>query len=94
MLHIHLYKIDKDKSTQSKMFLEWDLLDYYYFSNRFWIATNLLMIPAFLIPCAVRFFNQDLHKQLWTDHIARFFLFLSWVFYIYDMAVKYPVDGA
>lgn len=52
------------------------------------------MIPCFLFPCIVRFFNQDLHKQLWTDHIARFFLFVSWVFYIYDMAVKYPVDGA
>ena len=51
------------------------------------------MIPAFLIPCAVRFLNQDIHKNLWTDHIARFFLFASWVFYVYDIVVKYSVDG-
>lgn len=52
------------------------------------------MIPPFLISCIVRFFNQDINKYLWTDHLARIFLFVSWVFYIYDMTVKYPVDGA
>lgn len=55
---------------------------------------NILMIPPFLISCIVRFFNQDINKYLWTDHLARIFLFVSWVFYIYDMTVKYPVDGA
>lgn len=52
------------------------------------------MVPCFLISCFIRFYNQDLKKHLWTDHLSRLFLFVSWAFYIFDMAVKYPVDGA
>lgn len=76
------------------MFWEWELTDCYYFSNKFWIVANVIMIPPFLIACVNRFFNQDINKHLWTDHLARIFLFISWVFYFFDIAVKYPVDGA
>lgn len=79
---------------KSTMWPEWELEDYYYFSNKFWLMANVAMIPCFLFSCVMRFYDQDLHKRLWSDHIARFFLFVSWVFYIFDMAVKYPVDGS
>lgn len=77
------------------MFWEtWEIMDYYYFANWLWITGNIAMIIPFLTSCFVRFFNQDINKYLWTDHFARFFLFFSWCFYIFDMIVKYQVDGA
>ena len=79
---------------KSKMFEDLTLMDYYYFSNKLWINANILLILPFMISCFCRFFNTDMKKDLWTDHFARFFLAFSWAFYIFDMAVKYPVDGA
>ena len=76
------------------MFEDLTIMDYYYFSNRLWIDTNIIMILPFTIACIVRFFNQDIKKDLWTDYMPRFFLAFSWAFYIFDMSVKYPVDGA
>lgn len=76
------------------MSASWTPQDYYFFSNRFWIIANTIMIPPFLVSCINRFFNQDINKKLWTDHLARFFLFISWIFYFFDIAVKYPIDGA
>ena len=76
------------------MLEDWGIMDYYYLSNKFWITYNVVLIAPFMFSCIVRFFNQDINKQLWTDHIARVLLIISWLFYIYDMAVKYPVDGA
>ena len=75
------------------MIQDWTLMDHYYFANKFWISFNVVLIVPFIISCVVRFFNQDINKHLWTDHLARIFLSISWVFYIYDMAVKYLVDG-
>lgn len=75
-------------------FLEWDIMEWYYFINRFWIATNVIFIVPFLIACICRFFNQDIHKNLWTDHLARFFKTVTCLFYVTDIYVKYSVDGA
>lgn len=72
----------------------WEPLDFYYLSNKFWIAFNVFLIVPFIFSCLMRFFNPDVNKPLWTDHIARFLLTVSWVFYIFDMAAKYPIDGA
>ena len=69
-------------------------MDNYYFSNWFWITFNKILIVPFLISCANRFFNQDVKKDLWTDYIARIFLFISWTFYFFDIYIKYPIDGS
>ena len=76
------------------MLEDWGIMDYYYASNQFWITYNVVLILPFMFSCLMRFLNQDINKYLWTDHIARVLLIISWLFYIYDMAVKYPVDGA
>lgn len=73
---------------------ETTIMDLYYFANRLWIDINAIMIIPFLISCIVRFFNQDINKQLWTDHFARFFLSVSCVFYVFDIYIKYQVDGS
>ena len=73
---------------------ETTIMDLYYFANRLWIDANAVMIIPFMISCVVRFFNQDVNKYLWTDHFARFFLFFTCVFYIFDVYVKYQVDGS
>ena len=82
------------RDIQKKMFLGWEIMDHYYFSNWFWITFNVILIIPFLISCVCRFLNQSLDKHLWTDHFARYLLLISWLYYIYDMVVKYPVDGA
>ena len=66
----------------------------YYFINKIWINANVYAIIPFLISCIVRFFNQDINKNLWTDHFARIGLIFSWAFYIIDMYFKYPIDGS
>ena len=76
------------------MFLGWEIMDHYYFSNWFWINFNVFLIIPFLISCICRFYNQSIDKYLWTDHLARYSLLISWLYYIYDIIVKYPVDGA
>lgn len=71
----------------------WTIMDAYYFINAFWIQTNVILIIPFLISCIFRIINQSIGKYLWTDHFARFFLTISCIFYIFDMIIKYKVDG-
>jgi hypothetical protein len=76
--------------------MEWPSIDWhyqYYLSNRIWVYGNVVMILPFIFSCICRFRNPDLNKKLWTDHIARFFLLLTWFYYIYDIPIKYFVDG-
>ena len=77
-----------------KMLEGLDIMDYYYASNIFWINFNIFFILPFIVACIVRFFNQDVNKNLLTDYPPRILLFMSCIFYVYDMVVKYKVDGA
>jgi len=76
--------------------MEWPSIDWqyhYYLSNRIWVYGNVVLILPFIISCICRFRNPDINKKLWTDHLSRLFLFLTWLYYIYDIPVKYLVDG-
>lgn len=73
---------------------DWTYMDLYYLTNRFWIGFNILLILPFLFSCIVRFYNQRIDKYLWTDHCARVLLVICWIFYIWDILIKYPIDGA
>jgi hypothetical protein len=66
---------------------------HYYLSNNIWYYGNILFIPPFIIACVNRYLHPQINKHLWTDHLARFFLFLSWSYYWYDIPIKYVVDG-
>lgn len=66
---------------------------HYYLSNNIWVYGNTVLILPFIIACINRYRNVDINKYLWTDHLARIFLFLTCVYYIYDMPVKYILDG-
>jgi hypothetical protein len=70
-----------------------NLVDSYYLLNNIWVYGNLVMIPPFVIACIMRFKNPDINKKLWTDHLSRIFLILTVVFYVFDIVVKYYVDG-
>jgi hypothetical protein len=67
---------------------------HYYNANNVWVSTNLVVIMPFVIACICRFRNIDVNKKLWTDHLSRVSLFLTCLFYLYDMPVKYVQDGA
>ncbi len=67
-------------------------MDNYYLINKVWVYGNIIMIIPFIVSCIFRFKNPDINKKLWTDHLARFFLLFTVLFYPFDMAIKYPVD--
>ena len=74
----------------------WEKIDWtyhYYMSNNIWVYGNIVLILPFIVACVNRYRNPQLHKKLWTDHLARFFLVLTVLYYIYDMPIKYMVDG-
>ncbi len=54
---------------------------------------NLIMILPYIISCIFRIKNMDINIKLWTDHFARLFMVFSIVFYLYEMVIKYVVDG-
>jgi hypothetical protein len=70
-----------------------DLQWHYYLSNKIWVYGNAVLILPFIIACICRFRNPDINKRLWTDHLARVFLVFTWLYYLYDIPVKYFVDG-
>lgn len=72
---------------------EQDFMFHYYLSNNIWVYGNLILIVPFLISCVNRLRNPDINKYLWTDNLARFFLVFTCLYYIYDVPVKYLVDG-
>lgn len=66
---------------------------HYYLSNNIWVYGNIILIIPFIIACINRFLNPQLNKHLWTDHLARLFLFLTCVYYVYDVPIKFTIDG-
>lgn len=71
-----------------------ELMPLYYFLNDFWIKFNVFAILPFLFACGMRLRYPQLSKKLWSDHISRVLIAISWFFYLADIAVKYQVDGA
>ena len=70
--------------------------DLYYPLNNIWVYGNIIMIVPFLISTVSRLFNKgghDLKLHLWTDHICRVMLVFTEIFYVFDIIVKYRVDG-
>ena len=71
-----------------------EVMDVYYFINWLWPFTNKIMIFPFILANVVRYFNIDINKKLWTDHLSRICLAYTVLFYFVDIYVKYIVDGA
>lgn len=71
--------------------IDWDF--HYYLANRIWVYGNLVLILPFLTACLNRFRHPEISLGLWTDHLARLFLFLTCAFYLYEMPIKYLRDG-
>merc|ERR1712048_1535599 len=69
--------------------IEW----HYYNSNRIWVYGNLVMILPFIISCLVRYRHPQMDKPLITDYSTRVLLVFTWLYYLYDIPVKYLVDG-
>lgn len=72
------------------------LEDAYYGLNNIWYYGNIIMIAPFLIAGIWRFLNRgshDLKKHLWTDHITRVLLIFTETYYVFDIIVKYQIDG-
>ena len=82
------------KLKQIQMLEDLDIMTFYYFLNKFWLDFNLFFILPFLVSCINRYLHPDINKVLLTDHIARVLLIVCCIFYLFDMIVKYPVDGA
>ena len=70
-----------------------DWMGHYYLSNKIWVYGNIVLILPFIIAFFARLLNPDINKKLWTDHLSRVFLFLTWVYYIYDLPIKWTIDG-
>ncbi len=68
-------------------------MDHYYLANNFWINFNLFAILPFIIACINRYRNPDINTYLFTDHLSRWGMAITCLFYIYDSVVKYMVDG-
>lgn len=72
--------------------LEW----LYYPLNNIWVYGNILFIVPFLIATVNRMRNKGDHTlthYLWTDHLCRVILIFTCIFYVFDIVVKYEVDG-
>ena len=70
-----------------------DWQHHYYLSNNIWVYGNTVLILPFIIACVNRYINSDINKHLWTDHLSRIFLVLTCAYYVYDVPVKYMMDG-
>lgn len=70
-----------------------DLNEAYFLLNNIWYYGNLTMMPLFFISMIFRWKNPSIHKHLWTDHFARVCLIFTVIFYVFDIYVKYQVDG-
>jgi len=70
-----------------------NLNEVYYILNNIWYYGNLLMMPLFFISMVCRFRQPSIKKALWTDHLARVCLIFTTVFYVFDIYVKYQIDG-
>lgn len=70
-----------------------DLNEVYFILNNIWYYGNLAMMPLFMISMINRFRNPEMSKNLWTDHLARVCLAFTTVFYVFDIYVKYHIDG-
>jgi hypothetical protein len=66
---------------------------HYYLSNNIWVYGNQILILPFVIACVNRIRHPDINQKLRTDHLSRFFLILTCLYYVYDVPVKYFVDG-
>jgi hypothetical protein len=66
---------------------------HYYLSNNIWVYGNLVLIAPFVIACLNRLRRPDINTPLWTDHLSRVFLVFTCLYYVYDIPVKYFVDG-
>lgn len=75
------------------MEMDIDWMAHYYFLNNFWVNFNVAAIIPFIIACINRYRNPSINTYLFTDHISRFCLALSCVYYVYETVVKYIVDG-
>lgn len=73
------------------MGVDWQF--HYYLSNNIWVYGNLVLILPFVIACVNRLRHPDIKVKLWTDDLARVFLIFTCLYYVYDMPVKYFVDG-
>jgi hypothetical protein len=71
-----------------------DWTNHYYLSNNLWVYSNAALIIPFTVCCINRLRNPDINKSLWTDHITRTLLIYTWLYYVYDIPVKFAVDGA
>lgn len=77
-----------------KLEMNIDWMYHYYLLNNFWVNFNVIAIVPFLIACINRFRNPSVETHLLTDHIPRFFLGSSCIYYIYETVVKFAVDGS
>lgn len=66
---------------------------HYYIANNLWVNINLLGIVPFLVACLNRLRHPSTKVHLFTDHLSRLFLAITCLFYVYDVTVKYMVDG-
>jgi len=71
--------------------IDWNY--HYFLSNRIWVYGNAVLIIPFIISFVCRLWQTDINKKLWTDHFARVFLILTWLYYLYDIPIKFIVDG-
>lgn len=70
-----------------------NIMTVYFAINHFWIWFNLFAVVPFVVAFIFRLRNQSMDKNLSTDHLARFGLIITLVFYLVDSLVKGYVDG-
>ena len=51
------------------------------------------MMPLFFVAMVARFKQPSMDKILWTDNLARISLIFTCIFYVFDIYVKYQIDG-
>lgn len=73
--------------------MDMNLNEIYFLLNNIWYYGNLAMMPLFLIAWASRFLQPSIKKTLWTDHLTRLCLIFTVTFYVFDIYVKYLIDG-
>ena len=70
-----------------------ELNEIYFILNNIWYYGNLAMMPLFFIAMANRFRHPSITKALWTDHLTRACLAFTVIFYVFDIYVKFHIDG-
>ena len=78
-------------SSNLKMNL--NLNEVYFVLNNIWYYGNIAMMPLFFIAMVCRFRQPSFKKTLWTDHLSRICMIFTTIFYVFDIYVKYQVDG-